>query len=161
MRHKIFAGIAAAVPLFDASSAVASGCTITGNAPTVTTSDISFASYSASSNTPDTANGTVKIRCPLGIGLLPSFDIALSAGSSHNFSPRAMAMGSNALNYNIYTSSGYSTVWGDGTGGSVTQSFSAILSLGTITFTAFGLASTGQYVPVGTYSDSITVTVTY
>ncbi len=144
-----------------AGSAFGSGCTLTGNAPTVTATDIAFPAYSASALSPDAANGTVKIRCPLGIGLLPSFDVALSAGTTGGFSPRQMTMGTNRLGYNIYTTSGYGTVWGDGNGASSTQSFSALLSLGTITFTAYGIVPTGQYLSTGTYNDTITVTVTY
>lgn len=143
------------------TSAHASGCTITGNAPTVTAMDIAFPNYSASALVSDAANGSVKIRCPLGVGLLPSFDIALSAGTAGGFSPRQMGQGSSRLGYNIYTTNGYATVWGDGSEGSVTQSFSAILSLGTITFTAYGEIPTGEYVPTGTYNDAIIVTVTY
>lgn len=100
----------------------ASGCTLTGNAPTVTATAIDFSGYSASAAGPDQANGTVQIKCPLGIGLLPSFDIALSAGNGGSgFSPRRMSMGANRLDYNIYTTSGYATVWGDGNSGTVTQ----------------------------------------
>jgi spore coat protein U-like protein len=141
--------------------ALASGCTLTGNAPTVTASDITFNTYNAAALSPKQANNAVQIKCPLGIGLLPSFTLALSAGTSGGFSPRQMAMGTNRLGYNIYTTSGYSTVWGDGTGGSVTQSFSAILSLGTISFTGFGQIPTGEFVAGGNYTDSVTVTVTY
>jgi spore coat protein U-like protein len=157
MRREFFLGVFLLAP----SEALASGCTLTGNAPTVTASDIAFNTYSAAALSPTDANGTVQIKCPLGIGLLPSFTVALSAGTSGGFSPRDMAMGTDRLGYNIYTTSGYSTVWGDGTGGSVTQSYSAIISLGTISFTAFGQIPTGQYVATGMYTDSITVTVTY
>jgi len=157
----IFAASSLLAAIYPVSEALASGCTITGNAPTVTATDIAFPGYSASALTPDTANGSVKIRCPLGVGLLPSFDIALSAGTAGGFSPRQMGQGGNRLGYNIYTTGGYATVWGDGSGGSVTQSFSAILSLGTITFTAYGEIPTGEYVPTGTYNDAIIVTVTY
>lgn len=141
--------------------AFSSGCTLTGNAPTVTATDIDFMTYSASATSPKTANGTVKIRCPLGVGLLPSFDVALSAGHAGGFSPRKMTLGTESLTYNIFTATDHSTIWGDGNNGSVTQSFSAILSLGTISFTAYGLIPTGQYIPTGTYSDTVTVTVTY
>jgi len=141
--------------------AFGSGCTLTGNAPTVTATDIDFMGYRASAISPVAADGTVKIRCPLGIGLLPSFDVALSAGHAGGFSPREMTLGTDSLTYNIFTATDHSTIWGDGNNGSVTQSFSAILSLGTISFTAYGLIPTGQYVPAGTYSDTITVTVTY
>jgi spore coat protein U-like protein len=146
---------------FCAAPALASGCTLAGGAPTLTATDIHFAAYSASDSLPDEANGNLKIQCPLGIGLLPSFEIALSAGVGGIFSPRQMAMGASSLSYNIYTTSGYSAVWGDGTGGTVTQSFSALLSLGTVTYATYGRIPAGQYIAAGTYDDSITVTLTY
>jgi spore coat protein U-like protein len=142
--------------------ALAAGCTLTGNAPTVTASAIDFHTYNPGATSPAQANGTVQIKCPLGIGLLPSFTVALSAGNGGGgYAPRQMQMGANRLGYNIYTTSGYGTVWGDGTGGTATQTFSAILSLGTISFTGFGQMTTGQYVATGPYTDTITVTVSY
>ncbi len=108
------------------------------------------------------ANGTVDIKCPLGIGLLPSFT-RRAVGRKRRQRLRAAedVDGASRLGYNIYTTSGYATVWGDGTGSTVTQTYSAIISLGTISFTAYGQAPSGQYVATGPYSDSITVTVTY
>jgi spore coat protein U-like protein len=72
-----------------------------------------------------------------------------------------MAMGASQLSYNIYTTSGYSAIWGDGTGGTVTQSFSALLSLGTVTYATYGRIPAGQYIAAGSYGDSITVTLMY
>lgn len=43
----------------------------------------------------------------------------------------------------------------------MTRNFTAILSLGTISFTGFGQIPTGQFVATGMYTDPITVTVTY
>src|ERR1700744_4390340 len=106
-----------ALLLLAPSRALASGCTLTGNAPTVTASNIAFNTYNAAGLSPTQANGTVQIKCPLGIGLLPSFTLALSAGTSGGFSPRQMAMGTNRLGHNIYTTAGYSTGGGDGPGG--------------------------------------------
>jgi spore coat protein U-like protein len=148
--------------LGSAEPAFASGCTITGNAPTVTATATAFNAYSAAALSDNQANGTVQIKCPLGIGLLPSFTIALSAGNGGSgFAPRAMQSGANRLGYNIYTTSGYGTVWGDGNDGTVTQTYFSPLSLGTISFTAYGAVPTGQFVATGSYSDTITVTVTY
>lgn len=141
--------------------ALANGCSISGNGPVVTASAIAFGPYSATQSSPDSANGTVQIRCPLGIGLLPSFDIALSAGNGGGFAPRRMSLGTKHLGYNIYTSAAYSSVWGDGSNGTVTQSYAALLSLGTISFTTYGRIPAGQFAAPGTYADTITVTVTY
>jgi spore coat protein U-like protein len=141
--------------------ASASGCTLTGNGPTVSATAIAFGGYSATQPAPTLANGSVQIRCPLGIGLLPSFDIALSAGNGGGFLPRSMQSGANRLDYNIYTSAAYASIWGDGTGGTVTQSYTSLLALGTITFTTYGRIPANRFAAPGTYIDTIRVTVTY
>ncbi len=162
MRSRWLAASSFGALLFGAAPALAAGCTLTGNAPTVTANVIAFGNYSAASVSDKTMNGSVQIRCPLGVGLLPNFSVALSAGNGlSGFSPRQMVSGGNYLNYNIYTTSGFGTVWGDGTGSTQVQTFTSILALGTITFTTFGKIPTGQYVPAATYNDTITVTVTY
>ena len=76
-------------------------------------------------------------------------------------SARFMAYGGNHLGYNIYTSAGYATVWGDGTSGSSSQSYASLLALGSISYTAWGRLPAGQYVRAGSYDDQITVVVSY
>lgn len=111
-----------------------------------------------------TSNSTITMSCGLlGLDLLPSFTVALSAGNSASMITRKMVFGAQSLNYNIYTTSGYATVWGDGTGGSVTQSVNGgLLQLGSTNFTAYGRLPAGQYVSAGgPYLDTITVSVTF
>jgi spore coat protein U-like protein len=73
-----------------------------------------------------------------------------------------MANGSNHLEYNLYRDAGYSQIWGNGTGGSYTVNDS-ILIIGAKNHTVYGRIplSTQRGAMVGSYSDSITVTVTY
>jgi spore coat protein U-like protein len=109
-----------------------------------------------------TANTSVKVSCGLlGLDLLPTFTVALSAGNAAAPSGRYLALSGSHLNYNIYADPGFATVWGDGSGGSVTQAFNSVLSLGSITFTGYGRIPAGQYVAAGPYADVITVTVSY
>jgi spore coat protein U-like protein len=109
-----------------------------------------------------TANTSVKVSCGLlGLDLLPNFTVSLSAGNAATPSGRYLAMGGSHLNYNIYADPGFATVWGDGSGGSITQTFNSVLSLGNITFTGYGRIPAGQYVAAGSYADIITVTVSY
>jgi spore coat protein U-like protein len=70
-----------------------------------------------------------------------------------------MTAGGGPLHYNLYADPNFSSVWGDGTGTTVKQSYSSggILAL----FTIYGKLPTGQFVPSGLYSDTITVTVSY
>jgi spore coat protein U-like protein len=46
-----------------------------------------------------------------------SYSIEISAGLSNSFVARSMKLGAESLNYNIFTNSGLSQVWGDKTGG--------------------------------------------
>lgn len=130
------------------------------SAVTVSATDLSFGTYAPSS--PSHASAGISVRCSaLGIDLLPSFTVSLIAASSADPSARTLNSGARRLNYNIYTTSGYSAVWGDGSSGSATQSYSSLLVLGSVAFTAWGRLPQGQYVPAGTYSDRITVLVSY
>jgi spore coat protein U domain-containing protein, fimbrial subunit CupE1/2/3/6 len=121
-----------------------------------------FGVYSPGSGSAVTANGTVTVACTSPItDTLPSFAVALDGGGAGSFSPRQMSFGSARLNYNLYTSSSYTTIWGDGTNGTVTQSYDSGSAQGTVNFTAFGNLPAGQFATPGLYTDTITVTVSY
>ena len=125
----------------------------------VSATALAFGSYNASSPTPRDATGSVTVSCGLGLDLLPAFTVSISAGSG-SFATRKMAFGASRLNYNIYTDGGRTTIWGDGTAGTVTQSYSTVLVLGSITYTAYGRVPVGQYVASGAYADTRVVPVT-
>jgi spore coat protein U-like protein len=125
---------------------------------TVSATNLNFGNYLAGSDA--TANTTVTIRCSLlGLDLLPDFRVQLSAGNAATPDARYLKLGSGKLYYNIRDGSG--SVWGDGSAGSVEQTYDGLLSLGSINFTGFGRIPAGQYVAAGTYGDRITVTVIY
>jgi spore coat protein U-like protein len=124
----------------------------------VTATALGFGVYQPSAASPTTSQGTVTVQC--GIGLLGAFSVALSKGTG-SFAQRTMKMSSNSLNYNLYTDLAHSMVWGDGTGGTFTQSFSALISLGSINYTVYGQIPSGQYPAPGPYNDTITATVTF
>ncbi len=128
---------------------------------TVTSSDLHFGMVNPASGA--TASAAISITCGLlGIDILPSFTLKLTAMNGTSPSARYLAMGSSHLGYNIYTDNGYGTVWGDGTDGSVTQSYDGtLLTLGSIGFTAWGKVPAGQFLTHGPYTDKITVTVSY
>jgi spore coat protein U-like protein len=126
----------------------------------VSATDLSFNTYTPASA--NTASATVSVQCGLlGIDILPAFSVSLTAMNGSGPAVRFLARGANQLNYNVYTSNAYATVWGDNSGGSVTQGYGGLLSLGDVNFTAWGRLPAGQYVPAGQYTDRITVTVTY
>lgn len=105
------------------------------------------------------STGTVSVTCRGGNRNQP-YTIALSTGGSGNFATRYMSDGmSDRLNYNLYTSSALTSIWGDGTSGTVTVS--GINGHTTSNFTVYGHLPTPQGVTANPYSDNITVTVTY
>lgn len=122
----------------------------------LTAENINFGNYNplASNNTDATSN--VQITCTNNT----SYSVALSAGASGSYNTRQLSDGgSNTLNYNLYTNSSYSSVWGDGTGNSSTINQTGSGSQDNIT--VYGRITAGQSVANASYSDTINVTVTY
>lgn len=106
-----------------------------------------------------TPTGTVTVACTGG-GVNTTYTIALSAGKSTSFAQRYMEDAAlDKLNYNIYTDSALTTIWGDNTGGSSTVTGKDEAT--TKNYTMYGQLPLPQGVAPSTYSDSITITVTY
>jgi len=124
----------------------------------VTSSGLAFGSFNPLTDTSVDSTGTITVSCLA----LESYTIALSPGGSGTYSPRRMANGGNYLEYNLYRDAGYSQIWGDGTGGSYTVDDS-ILIIGSKDYTVYGRIPlfSQRGAMVGSYSDSITVTITY
>jgi spore coat protein U-like protein len=108
--------------------------------------------------------GSISLVCSVSVvPTTASWDVRLSAGSSGTYTLRSMLNGGYALNYNLYTSVGYSTIWGDGSGTTSYISGSSLLALGvtTMTYVIYGRIPAGQDRPAGNYNDTIVVTVNY
>ncbi len=103
------------------------------------------------------ATGTVSVNCTAGVGYTIKLDVGAGAGAT--FASRKMTSGANLLNYSIYDSAGRTSVWGDGTGATVT-----VASTGTgaaQSISAYGRIFGAQTPPPGTYTDTVNVTVSY
>jgi spore coat protein U-like protein len=87
--------------------------------------------------------------------------IELSAGGAASFSPRAMAGAGSSLSYNLYLNAARTTIWGDGTGGTSRYGPVTPVSGVGVTVPVYGRAPAGQNVPIGTYADTIVVTVLF
>lgn len=134
------------------SATVASNCIVSAQ-------NLSFGSYDASAAKSGSADMTV--RCSNGT----PYTLLLSTGGG-TFTQRLLSSGSNSLEYNLFTSSALTTVWGDGSGNTETDggTGAGLASGSAITHTVFGeLPNTtnNQDAPTGDYSDTITVTVEY
>ncbi len=123
----------------------------------VSASSVAYGSYDPLAALPVDSVGTVTVSCALSLG----YNIALSTGGAGSFSPRKLSNGPDTLNYNLYTDPTYLTIWGDGSGGTATVSGAIGLLLLPINHTVYGRIPGGQNAAAGSYSDTITVTVTY
>jgi spore coat protein U-like protein len=129
---------------------------------TVTATGVSFGAYNPLSTAARDSTGSVRVRCTLLVALPGSFTVDLNAGASGTYANRTLRSGASSLNYNLFTDLARTQIWGNGAGGSVrvTHNFSNLLVVDR-TFTAYGRIAARQNVRAGSYSDTITVTVTY
>jgi spore coat protein U-like protein len=128
----------------------------------VTANDVAFGAYNPLSTSPPLdSTGSFSIRCTYN----PSRNVTISIGTSlHSggFNPRQMKNASSAdlLNYNLYTNSARTIIWGNGTQGSSTVSQVCLRNV-TYPFTIYGRIPVSQDVGVGNYSDLVVITITF
>lgn len=129
----------------------------------VSTTPIAFGNYDPTSATALTATGSVSAKCTKGsvVGVALDQGANKASGSTAAVPARQMSDGSgDLLPYDIYTTSGGSTEWGNTTAQMPAKQTSA--SAGTaLVFTTYGSLPAGADVPSGSYSDTVTATVTF
>ena len=109
--------------------------------------------------TPLDATSTLSVTCTNTTPYTVALNAGANAGGASNFGSRTMKSGSNTLAYQLYLDSGRSSVWGDGTSSSSTSAGTGTGSAQTLTI--YGrLPSLANVVP-GSYTDTVTVTVSY
>jgi spore coat protein U-like protein len=134
---------------------------------TASASGIAFGIYNPLSAVADASTGSLRITCNgSGTGSANvTVNVSLSTGLSGSYATRKMFSGVQTLNYNIYWSTAYNQIIGDGSGGSFAGSAGPFpVPAGgnnVATGTLYGLIPASQDVAPGSYSDVITVTVTY
>jgi spore coat protein U-like protein len=151
-----------AVSSLIAASASAGSCT-------VSTTGLAFGAYQPLTfagklvSADVTSDATVSVVCT-GITTGGSYTIALGPSPQGNsIIPRYLAhnAGGPAMAFNVYLDSSYMTVWGDGfTGSAITGT----LPIGDSSqrYSVFGRIPAGQSsLMAGTYSGSLTMTITY
>lgn len=134
--------------------ALVGGWSTAGAAATCTMNvqGVNFGAYDPLANASVNGTGTVNVTCDAQV----SGTISLSAGSG-TYAQRTMSSSAMKMQYNLYTDSARTQIWGDGTGGS------SVLS-GTTTsgaFPVYGRIPGGQKIGAGSYSDTIVVTIAY
>lgn len=127
----------------------------------VTALPMSFPNYTGGTG-PVTATTTISVRCTNGARYAVGLSAGTNAGTS--FSQRLLANGTNSLQYNLYVSNAYSSVWGDGSSGTsvisgISSGFGNAVSLTVYGELPDNVANQGA-VP-GVYTDTILVVMTY
>lgn len=119
-------------------------------------SGVAFGNYDVFSSAPTDSSGQVRVACLLWGNL----QVSLDRGSSPTFRPRTMRSGASVLQYNLYRDAARSQVWGDGTEG--TSTYEAQYGLiQAFTLNVYGRIPARQDAAVGSYQDTITVTINY
>jgi spore coat protein U-like protein len=138
---------------FGVSAVVSPNCLVSATA-------LNFGGYDGT--TAKTGTSDISVRCSTGT----LFGVSLNAGGG-TFTQRLLSgSGTNKLQYNLYTTVGATTIWGDNTAGTgiMSGTGAGMASGSAVPFTVFGQLpdnAFNQGAPSGNYSDTITVTVTY
>jgi spore coat protein U-like protein len=141
---------------FQVTATVLSTCSATASA-------VAFPNYTPGGGVV-TANGTISVKCTN----TSPYTVALNAGSSTGdaFTQRLMtlAAGTATLQYNLYTTAGFATVFGDGTGTTAKVPGTGAGLATAVNTTVYGQlldSAANQAAAPGNYSDTITVTISY
>jgi spore coat protein U-like protein len=115
---------------------------------------LAFGPYDVFSSQDRLGAGSITVTCD------QAFSIALGAGANSNdYHARRLLGPSGYLAYNLYSDVNRVTVWADSS--DPTHTVSGAGTSQAQSFVVYGLIPAGQNVPVGTYSDSILVLVTF
>lgn len=137
--------LAAAAMAFTTPALYAATCTLG-------TQGVNFGNYDFLSTQNLDGVGNVSVTCDVSA----SYTMALSPGGG-TYASRQLSNGPYHLAYNLYTDAAHTTIWGDGSSGTSIVSGSGT----TASYSVYGSSPAGQNPFVGSYSDVITVTLTF
>lgn len=147
--HSATAFAASATTTFTSQVTIAATCTI-NSAPTLNFGGTGL----LSANLDQTS--TIQIQCtdttPYHIGL------DAGTGSSATVAVRKMSTGGNTVNYCVYSDAAHVTVWGNTVS---TDTLAAVGNGSAQSFTLYGRVPAQATPAPGTYSDTVTLMVTY
>ncbi len=160
----LLATIAFALTFCVTAKADALLCTpIVGCTCNVTASDLDFGDFNPLAGD-QAAVAAVSVDCTGVIDVAPSVVTTLNGGVHGAISARRMSAGGGEyLDYNIYTTSQHSTVWGDGTTGSSVSVSGGLVTLGhwQVSRDMYGLAEPLPATTPGHYEDTVVVRIVW
>ena len=102
-----------------------------------------------------TQSATIAISCT---NTTPyTIELSAGGGAGATTSVRKMTFGGNTIDYSLYKDAGYTSVWGVGATDDVNSTGTGAQQ----TFTVYGRVPVQALPNPGTYTDTVTVTVTY
>ncbi|MBN9206916.1 spore coat U domain-containing protein [Methylibium petroleiphilum] len=139
---------------FQVQATVASACTVSG----------SLLNFGGSidplvSAVPIDASSTLTVRCTNTTPYTVALDAGIHAGGAAVFGNRNMSNGAQTIGYQLYLDAGRATVWGNGTASSSTVPGTGTGSNQSLTI--YGRLPSLTGVVPGSYSDTVTVTISY
>ena len=159
MKKKILAIsiLAAAAPLavaetetttFQVTAEVIASCDVSA-------STLAFGQYNPLSAGAHTGNSTITVKCSNGA----SYDVGLNVGLNNDEGQRRMSDGDSAfLSYNLFQNAGRTTSWGNITG---TDTLASTGNGSSQEHQVYASIPEQPSASVGSYADTVTVTVTY
>ncbi len=135
---------------FNVTASVSDACSTSAT-------DLAFGSYEPLSSSANDSTNTITVRCTLGT----SYQIGLNQGTyGSSVTARKMQRTSETelLNYALYRDVARTLNWGETLD---TDTVSAVGTGVSVNHTVYGRIAAEQNVPTGSYTDLITVTVTY
>lgn len=139
--------------------------TVNGSCRVVSTTDIAFGVYDPADVNFSTAldgTGSISVRCVRGVTANVALDQGLYAGAGSTCVAPVRRMsdgGTERLGYGIYSDAARTTAWGCDAAND--QTFTSTASNASHVLTTYGRVPAGQDVAAGSYSDTVTVTVTF
>lgn len=128
----------------------------------VTSTPVNFNTYDVFSPVPSDSAGSITVTCNNPDKKTLPITISISSGNAGIFTPRQMsqATGPDRMQYNLFIDPSRMTIWGDGTGSTsiVTENISRDIVLNE---PIYGRIPAQQNLRVGTYGDTLTVTVAW
>jgi spore coat protein U-like protein len=124
---------------------------------TLSATAVAFGTYDVFQVGPTDSTGTITYRCGNNDH---NIRIEISSGTSGSFTNRTLKRATESLLYNLFYG-GFTQVWGDGTGGTTTFFENNPPNNKDVVLTVYGRITAGQDVSVGSYTDTVVVTLEY